>query len=211
MTHQAKTFTPRVIVQMLFFIVVIPLLPLLISGRWDWWEAWVYALISILGFVASRLLVARRHPDLLAERARFTQHEDAEPWDKLLSPLVGLGGGLVLLVAGLDALFGWSAAFSLPLKTLALLIILAGYVMGAYALIAKPLLLGHGTPANRSRPPGGLHRSLPLDAPSRLRRGVVNLPGNTSLPRFKLGIPASAVDRNWLGHPYIFGRQVPAR
>ena len=66
---------------------------MLISWRWDWWEAWAYAIICILGFAISRLLVARRHPDLLAERARFLRHEDAEPWDKLLAPLVGLGGG----------------------------------------------------------------------------------------------------------------------
>jgi hypothetical protein len=33
-----KTIAPRVIILMLFFIVVIPFLPLLISGHWDWWQ-----------------------------------------------------------------------------------------------------------------------------------------------------------------------------
>jgi hypothetical protein len=41
----------------------------------------------ILGFLISRVLAARRHPDLLAERARFTQHGDAKSWDKLLTHL----------------------------------------------------------------------------------------------------------------------------
>ncbi len=82
---------------MLFFIVLIPLLPLIISGQWSWWQAWAFALVSILGFVISRALAARRHPDLLAERARFLKHEDAKSWDKVLAPLVGLGGGLVPL------------------------------------------------------------------------------------------------------------------
>ena len=142
MNNQQRLISPRVIVQMLFFIVVIPFLPLLISRDWDWWEAWVYAIIGILGFAISRVLAARRHPDLLAERARFLQHDDAKPWDKLLSPLVGLGGGLIPLVAGLDALFDWSPPFSLPVKILALVIILAGYALGSYALIENRFFSG---------------------------------------------------------------------
>jgi protein-S-isoprenylcysteine O-methyltransferase Ste14 len=142
MNNQQRTFSARVVVQLLIFVVVIPFLPLLISGRWDWWEAWVYAIIYILGFVLSRMLAARRHPDLLAERARFTQHEDAKPWDKWLAPSVGLGGGLIPLVAGLDALFDWSPTFGLPVKILALAIILAGYALGSYALIENRFFSG---------------------------------------------------------------------
>jgi protein-S-isoprenylcysteine O-methyltransferase Ste14 len=140
--NQQKIISPRVVVQVLFFVVVIPFLPLLISWRWHWWEAWVYALSGILSFAISRGLVARRHPDLIAERARFMQHENAKPWDKALAPLLGLGGGLVLLVAGLDALFDWSPPFSLPVKILALVIIVAGYVLGSYALIENRFFSG---------------------------------------------------------------------
>jgi len=142
MTNQAKIISPRVIVQMLFFIVVIPLLPLLISWRWDWWEAWVFAIICIGGFAVSRVLAARRHPDLIAERARFMQHEDAKPWDKVLAPLVGLGGGLIPLVAGLDALFDWSPAFSLTVKIIALVLILVGFALSSYALIENRFFSG---------------------------------------------------------------------
>ena len=142
MENQPKTISLRAILLMLFFIVVIPFLPLLISRDWDWWEAWVYAIIGILGFAISRVLAARRNPDLLAERARFLQHEDAKPWDKYLSPMVGLGGGLIPLVAGLDALFDWSPPFSMPVKILALVIILAGYALGSYALIENRFFSG---------------------------------------------------------------------
>jgi len=114
----------------------------LISWRWDWWEAWVYAVICILGFAISRALAARRHPDLLAERARFMQHENAKPWDKLLAPLIGFGGGLIPLAAGLDARFHWSPTFSLPVKTLSLVIILAGYALASYALIENRFFSG---------------------------------------------------------------------
>lgn len=142
MNNQNKAITPRVIVQMLFFVIVVPFLPLLISWRWDWWEAWVFALVYIGGFVASRALAARRHPDILAERARFTQHENAQSWDKVLAPLVGLGGGLIPLTAGLDAQFGWSPSFTLPVKIVSLVIILAGYALGSYALIENRFFSG---------------------------------------------------------------------
>ncbi|MCX6071641.1 MAG: hypothetical protein NTU91_12435 [Chloroflexi bacterium] len=82
MNDQQKILSPRVIIQLLFFIVLMPFLPLLISWRWGWWEAWVYGILSVLSFVVSRLLVARRHPDLIAERAHFLQHEDAQSWDR---------------------------------------------------------------------------------------------------------------------------------
>jgi hypothetical protein len=145
-SNQQKIISPRVIALTLFFVVVIPCLPLLISWRWDWWEAWVYALVSLLGFALSRALAARRHPDLLAERARFMQHEDTKPWDKRLAPLLGLGGGLVLLVTGLDALFHWSPPFSLPVKIFSLVVMLAGYVLGSYALIENRVeLQGYST------------------------------------------------------------------
>lgn len=142
MNNQQKTITRRVILQMLFFIVIIPFLPLLISQRWNWWEAWVYATLAILGFAISRILAARRHPDLIAERARFMQHENAKSWDKLLAPFLGLGGALVMLVAGLDALYKGSPNFSLPVKIVALVILLAGYVLGSCALIENRFFSG---------------------------------------------------------------------
>lgn len=142
MTDQDRTFSPRVVAQMIFFIVGIPFLPLLISWRWDWWEAWVYATICIVGFAVSRALASRRHSDLLAERARFMRHDNAESWDRFLAPLVGLGGGLIPLTAGLDALFRWSPVFPLPAKILSLVVILTGYTLGAYALIENRYFSG---------------------------------------------------------------------
>ncbi len=133
---------PRVIVQMLFFVVVIPFLPLHISWRWGWWEAWVFGLLSVLGFTISRALAARRHPDILAERAKMLKHEDTKSWDKTLAPLVGLGGGLIPLVVGLDALFGWSTPFGLPVKIAALVAIFAGYALSSYALIENRFFSG---------------------------------------------------------------------
>ncbi len=142
MNNKQKLISPRIIVLAIFLIVVIPFLPLLISRHWNWWEAWVYAITTILGFALSRVLAARRHSDLITERAGFLQHENIKPWDKLLTSLGFLGGGLVPLVAGLDALFSWPPTFSLPVKFVSLVIILAGYALGSYALIENRFFSG---------------------------------------------------------------------
>ena len=140
--NNKNPISPRSIFQMLIVIFIIPLVPLLISQRWEWWEAWAYAVVCILGFVVSRMLAARRHPDLLAERARFLQHEDTAPWDKVLAPLVGIGGNLVPVAAGFDALYNWPPTGLLPIRILALVLLLAGYALGAYALIENRFFSG---------------------------------------------------------------------
>ena len=90
----------------------------------------------------ARALAARRHPDLLAERGRFANHADAKSWDRVLAPVVGLGGASILLVAGLGARFGWSGAFTVPAKIAALMLILAGYALSSYALITNRFFSG---------------------------------------------------------------------
>lgn len=136
MTTLQKTIsTPRVIIQILIVVVLIPLLPLLISWHWSWWEAWVNALICIGGFAISRILAARKNPDLIAERAKMLQHDDAKSWDKILAPLVSLGSGFMFVAAGLDAVFHWSSPFGLPVKLIALLVILAAFAFSSWALL----------------------------------------------------------------------------
>ncbi len=142
MSNQQKLVTPRIIIQVLLFIVVVPFLPLLISRNLGWGEAWAYALINILGFIVSRALAARAHPDLIQERAHYGEQEGTKAWDRVLSPLVALGGGLTPLVAGIDALGGSSAAFGVPAHLIALLVILGGYVLASYALIENRFFSG---------------------------------------------------------------------
>lgn len=143
MNNQRKVATPRVILQLLVFLIIAPMLPILISWRWVWWQAWAYMGVNLLGFLASRALAARRHPDILAERARSLQHADTKPWDKILSPLVGLGGALLPLVAGLDARLGWTRqGFSLTAEIIALVFIVAGFAFGSWALVENRFFSG---------------------------------------------------------------------
>jgi protein-S-isoprenylcysteine O-methyltransferase Ste14 len=95
-----------------------------------------------LSFVVSRLIVNRRHPDLIKERARFMNAEDTKPWDKVLAPLLGIGSVLILVVAGLDKHYGWSPASSLTVNLIALFGILLGYGFSSWALIENRFFSG---------------------------------------------------------------------
>lgn len=132
----------KVILQALFFVVIMPFLPLLISGKWDWWEGWAYGLLGFFSFAISRVLAAKRHPDLIAERAKFMQHKDAQTWDKKIIPMIGLAGVLLVVVSGLDQLFGWTRIFSIWVRVLGLIILLAGYSISSYALITNRFFSG---------------------------------------------------------------------
>jgi protein-S-isoprenylcysteine O-methyltransferase Ste14 len=139
---QNKPISPVTVVIMLLLVAGLPFLPLLISWQWRWWEAWVFWGVSVAGFIVSRLLVARRNPDLITERARYTQHDDAKGWDKILSPLVGIGSGLIPLAAGLDARFGTPLSLPLGAKIVFLLLIVFGYAVGSWALIENRFFSG---------------------------------------------------------------------
>ncbi len=142
MTTQTKLMTPKTIVRLVIILLVVPLAPMIISGAWDWWEAWAYAIINILGFIVSRVLAARRNPDIIAERARSMEMQDAKPWDKILSPMLAFGALIILIVAGADKGFGWSTPFSLNARLVSLTVIVLGYVFGSWALVENKFFSG---------------------------------------------------------------------
>jgi protein-S-isoprenylcysteine O-methyltransferase Ste14 len=142
MPEKERIFTFSVVLQLLVFIVLVPMLPLIVPWQWDWWEAWVYALINIFGFIISRYIANRRSPGLLAERGKFLKHKNTEPWDQTLSPLLALSGGLLPLVVALEARFGPVLTFPLWVHLAAIVILLAGMVLASWALIANSYFSG---------------------------------------------------------------------
>lgn len=142
MAETQKTFTLRAIVLMVLVVFAAPFLPMIISGQWRWWQAWAYALASALAFIVSRILAARRHPDLLAERARFTSAKDTKPWDKIIAPLLGIGSVVILIVAGLDRLYEWSPVFSTTAHVIGFVAIILGYAFSSWALIENRFFSG---------------------------------------------------------------------
>jgi len=142
MVEQGKLLSPRILFQLVFFVVLVPLSPLLLSRRWDWWEAWVFAVIWTGGLVASRALAARRHPDLLAERSRFLRHRDTKPWDRVMAPLVGFGSAMIPMAAGLEACSEPGHAFGLAWTIPAMLFLIGGHALGSWALVENRFFSG---------------------------------------------------------------------
>ena len=77
MEKQNKPVVWRAVVQVVIVVVLAPFIPLIISGQWDWWQAWAYAVVSVLAFIISRLFVRRKHPDLIAELHQHIQDRGA--------------------------------------------------------------------------------------------------------------------------------------
>ena len=142
MAETEKNLTWRIIVQLVIVVIIAPFIPMIISSQWGWWQAWAYAVASILAFVISRLIVNRVHPDLIKERSRFMQAKDTKPWDKILALLLGLGTILILVVAGLDKYYAWSPASSLISNLVALFGIVLGYGFSSWALVENRFFSG---------------------------------------------------------------------
>lgn len=142
MSQETKPKLARVIGQLILVVVIVPLLPLIISGNWNWWQGWAYAAMNILSFLLSRLILARVHPDLIRERARFMEAQDTKPWDKILAPLLAFGSIFGAVVAGLDRLYGWSSAFPLWVNVTALFVMIVGYSFSSWALIVNRFFSG---------------------------------------------------------------------
>lgn len=142
MAEQTKFLRPRAIVQLVIVLVIVPLMPMIVSGAWDWWQAWVYAILCLLGFIVSRALASRRYPDLLAERSNSMGREDAKPWDKVLAPTVVFGSIVPLFIVGLDKLFGWTNPFGIFTNVIASIVVLLGYGFASWALIENRFFSG---------------------------------------------------------------------
>jgi protein-S-isoprenylcysteine O-methyltransferase Ste14 len=112
------------------------------SGRLDWWFAWVYLGIFVLGIGVNSFFLLRIDPELIAERARqFTP--ETKKWDKILATLWGLMSGIVsLLVAGLDKRFGWSPHVPLTVQLIAMLLYMFGSAFANWALVSNAFFAG---------------------------------------------------------------------
>jgi protein-S-isoprenylcysteine O-methyltransferase Ste14 len=101
--------------------------------------AWLYVALFLASTLGSRLIVLRRNPALLRERADFAGAEGTKRWDRFLVLIVGLIGPMVMVViAGLDQRFGWSDLVPTFGQWIAALFIAAGYGMAVWAMVVNP-------------------------------------------------------------------------
>jgi protein-S-isoprenylcysteine O-methyltransferase Ste14 len=129
----------RAIIGFALYTFLVPALLFICAGTLDWTMAWVYTILLLVSTLGSRLIAWRRNPDLLRERARFTESEGTKPWDRLLVLIVGLVGPMMtMVVAGLDQRFGWSAIVPVGGEILAALAVAFGYGIAVWAMAVNP-------------------------------------------------------------------------
>lgn len=128
----------RAAVGFIAYLLLSPVILFLCAGTVRWPMGWVYVLLSLAAVVVSRLIVRKKNPDTLRERARFTTAEGIKPWDRILSTFVGiLGPLLMVIVAGLDHRFDWPPAIPAWGQILAAVVTAGGYAVAAWAMVAN--------------------------------------------------------------------------
>jgi len=108
------------------------------AGTLNWPIGWAYLILTVGGVVLSRILVARVHPDLMAERAKSMESKDVPGWDRKLAPIISTWVPMTLmLVAGLDKRFGWTQPGSLRMLIAGTLLIAAAIVLATWAMVTN--------------------------------------------------------------------------
>lgn len=126
--------TIKLIIRLILLAVPGPVILMLASGDARWSMGWVFAAFSFVYMIASRLLLMRRNPDLIAERSGAMKQTNVEPWDKALVPLIGvLLPTATLIVGGLDHRFHGTHGIALGAQAAAYVPMLIGLIVAQWA------------------------------------------------------------------------------
>ncbi|NTV35367.1 MAG: isoprenylcysteine carboxylmethyltransferase family protein [Anaerolineaceae bacterium] len=127
----------RIIINfVVFFLVLGAIFP--ISGRWDWWQAWVCVGLMLAGTLLSRLIVARFNPTLIKERATAGSQANVKPWDRFLMPMVAIIFPLAIFyVAAVEMRIRQSSPIPLWANLVAAAVILFGLVFSTWAMVVN--------------------------------------------------------------------------
>ncbi|MBU7030934.1 MAG: isoprenylcysteine carboxylmethyltransferase family protein [Theionarchaea archaeon] len=138
-TQPEKKIGRKAILGFVVYTLGVPLLLFIAAGTFDWMMAWVYVILLIGFMVVSRIMVIRRNPELARERARFIKAENACGLDRIIVFVsVIMGPFLIFIVAGIDRRFSWSPQIPFIVQLLALVILLAGFLITTWAMTANP-------------------------------------------------------------------------
>lgn len=126
----------RAAVGFALYLLLGPVLMFLCAGTINWPMAWIYVAMLLAATLGSRLIVLKRNPDTLRERARFRSAEGTKAWDRVLVMLVGLLGPMaIVVVAGLDHRWAWSTDVPDAAQVAAALVVAGGYGLSVWAMV----------------------------------------------------------------------------
>jgi protein-S-isoprenylcysteine O-methyltransferase Ste14 len=109
---------------------------IVVSGKWDWWEGWLLALVTNLTTIGGRILLIKKHPDLATERANYKEQTGVQAWDKKLMPIVAIFGPLsIWIAAGLNKRFVSTGTLPASIEIAAFILISVAYIFSTWAML----------------------------------------------------------------------------
>lgn len=121
--------------QVLFILIFQAAMLFLSSGRLNWVWAWVLISLYLIGLSINFTIMLRYSPETIAERARARA---IKGWDKIISSLGAVMYFVfILLVAGLDARFGWTGPVALALHIAGGVALVLGFALFSWAMVSN--------------------------------------------------------------------------
>jgi protein-S-isoprenylcysteine O-methyltransferase Ste14 len=124
-------------VQMMAALVIFGAILFLTAGRLDWLAGWAYLGLNALTQVLSAVVLIPRQADMLSERSQV--REGTKSWDRFFTPAIVIVGTLaVLITAGLDERFGWTAPINTSLWVSGLALAFCSQMFVLWAMASNP-------------------------------------------------------------------------
>ncbi len=133
-----KSIGPTGLLIRLILFVFFLSLPFLAAGTLAWPQGLLYLGVLAFFIVGSRIIVARKWPDLVKERVYGGELTGSKKWDKPLSSIVG-GWGLMAtwIIAGLNVRFAWPPPIPIELQVIGLIVFVLGTLFAIWAMIVN--------------------------------------------------------------------------
>jgi protein-S-isoprenylcysteine O-methyltransferase Ste14 len=131
LTREVLKRMVQVVTTMLLLVAIL----FISAGRLDWVWAWVYFGAYMVGLAINTLVILPKNPEMVAERGRIKK--DAKSWDKVMGIFIGIPTLGMLIVAGLDARFGWSPQLAWAIHLVGLGFAALGHGLFSWALASN--------------------------------------------------------------------------
>ncbi len=136
--RQASRFAVKAVIGFLVYLLLTPALLLLAAGDARWIMGWAYIALSLGAAIGSRLVALKISPEMLSERARYTEVEGVDGRDRVLMTVSALiGPAATLVVAGLDHRFGWPPPLATAWQLIGVVLIVGGYLVAVWAMLVN--------------------------------------------------------------------------